>query len=290
MSYHTDAIDPNLLADAIEAYRASGELIRTLEHEARVPARTIYAVQLRERRISIDVADRLCLAMQIPLDQVAPLDASPVGEIRDGYCSACRDLVGVGRDRRCPWCEKVVPVGAKRGKPLDRHLRNLTPQLLASAYQVYARGASLRQVARLVFPRSTYSSPASCAQSLHDAWTVRGWKLRDRREAITRFNQRNGARPPKGTPEFAAYRAAQRRAAGEIRGVKCCATTKRGTPCQVAATASGEYCASHDPARLEENSARLADARARRASRRPRPTTAPTCSQSTPQLPGGPLS
>lgn len=259
-------VDPTRLAAAIEAYleRDETNTLANLAFEARANYDTVRRIRSGKLdRVTIDYADRLCMALQIDLDTVVDQEQLVAVEDLEAWCRGCREVVGVSRDARCPWCDRIVPLGAKRGKPFDRHLRHVSPELLRSAYQLYARGASLRQVARVLHPRTTYSSPASCAQSLHDAWTARGWRLRDRKAAITAFNQRNGKRPPKGTPEYAAHRAAQRRARGEVRGVPCAATTKRGTPCANAALAGGEFCTTHEPARQEAMLAKLADARAR---------------------------
>lgn len=276
MSTRYDTIDPNLLADAIERYLDAGETQTNLASESRVPARTIYAVRQRDRQISIDIADRLCLAMQIPLEDVAPLEQT-TGELRDGWCSSCREYVGVGRDRACPWCEKTVPVGKKRGTSNpDKALKCITPELLAVAYQVYGRGLSVRRVAELVWPRTTYASPTSCKEGLFGAWRTRGWKCRPQRQVTIERNFKHGRstraqaalRPgDTGYEEYRQYRRDQLRASGAVRDVKCSAVSVAGVPCARFALTGKEHCVAHDPERAAERRAVLEAAWARSRAR-----------------------
>ncbi len=258
MALETDTrrifVSPGRLADAIRQYLEYGTR-DALATQAGCPTRYLYNIlEGKYATINLDLVDRLCLAMQIPLDDVLECDdAAEHASAGDAWCRSCRSTIGATTELRCPWCDTSVSLGAKRGKKFDRHFLRITPELMRHAYQLHASGASIREAARIVFPSTTYASEKSCAVSLAEAWKKRGWRTRSHKVAMTRFNQRNTVAPPKGTPEWRKYRHELRVARGETRGVMCQATTSKAAPCKHAALRDGIYCRQHEPS--------LADAR-----------------------------
>lgn len=267
-----NTIDASRLAEEIERYVAQeGNLLTNLEFESGVPTRTIYAIRKGARDIEIDTADRLCLALQIPLSDVLPFDAVAPSQ-EDGWCRSCREQVGLTITNACPWCGTDVLPGARRGPQLDRNLRCISAEMLAFAYRLYGAGHSLRETAAIVQPRTTYKTESACANSLYDAFRARGWKLRSQRDVTVARNTRHGrstrakAALRKGDPgweEYAAYRNEQKRANGEIRDVRCEAVTKNGSPCKRWALDGKTFCIAHDPENAERVAQRLEQTRAK---------------------------
>jgi hypothetical protein len=187
----TPTLAPTLLAVAIERALSQHATVTSIAQLAHVDVDVIESVRRRLERVNLDDADRICLALKVPLRSViagAALPTMPAAP--DAWCERCNARVCASRIFRCPYCDQPVVLGDKPWRAFGPHLRHITPDLLASAYQLYARGASLRQVAAVIHDRTGYSTPASTAESIRTAWGKRGWKLRPRRSATIAANKR----------------------------------------------------------------------------------------------------
>ena len=77
--------------------------------------------------------------------------------------------------------------GNRAGKPVGKHMTAITEDLIREAHELYSVGRddqgrplSVRKVAAIILPRTTYASAKACANCLHEAWKARGWPTRDR--------------------------------------------------------------------------------------------------------------
>lgn len=228
-----EGVDVAALAREIEAWlaRDPARTAMTLSHHAGINPRGIWQLRNGKRPLcSLDWADRLTLAMDVPLHAVAPMrdDGTP--------------------DRG----------GARLGKKLDRHVRCISPADLKLAYELHWRGVPLNRIAR-AWQRSgrvTYKSPEVASSSMWSLFKARGWLCRDRvemvRVASTKHGRAGRAQARAYGPDYAAYRRAQRKRNGDLRGVRCTATNTRGEPCQRFALAGREHCHAHDPDRAAQ--------------------------------------
>lgn len=184
----------------------------------------------RPVRIYTD-ADRVCPGCDGP--------KTPAAET----CRSCYDAAGHGTGRR------------HRSKGPQK----ITEQQLADAYKLYLTGFSVRRVAAEIVEHTSYTNADSCARGLHAAWLRRGWKLRDRVEAVRMTHVKHGL------GNGAAAKRWRRRQKGmrpRCKGVK---TTypNLGRPCQAPAMEGSEFCPAHAPERVEVNRAHLAEMRRR---------------------------
>ena len=179
---------------------------------------------------SLDWADRLTLAMDVPLNVVAPM----------------RDDGTPDRD------------GTRPGKKLDAHVRCISPEDLKLAYELHWRGVPLNRIARAwqQSGRISYKSPEVASSSMWSLFKARGWLCRDRvemvRVASTKHGRAGRAQARAYGADYAAYRREQRKRNGDLRDVRCVSTNTRGEPCKRFALAGSEHCHAHEPERAAE--------------------------------------
>ncbi len=118
-----EGVDVAALAREIDSWlaRDPSRTAAMLAHHAGINPRGIWQLRRGKRPLcSLDWADRLTLAMDIPLAEVAPMrdDGTP--------------------DRG----------GARLGKQLDRHMRCISPEDLKLSYELHWRGVPLNRIAR----------------------------------------------------------------------------------------------------------------------------------------------
>ncbi len=228
-----DGVDVAALAVEIEQWlaRDPSRTASTLAQTAGINPRGVWQIRNDKRPLcSLDWADRLTLAMDIPLNVVAPV------------------------------CDDGTPDrgGARLGKKLDRHVRCISPEDLKLAYELHWRGVPLNRIARAwqQSGRITYKSPEVASSSMWSLFKARGWLCRDRvdmvRVASTKHGRAGRAQARAYGPDYAAYRREQRKRNGDLRDVRCRATNTRGEPCKRWALADRAYCVAHDPDRAAE--------------------------------------
>lgn len=225
-----EGVDPLALACEIERW-LDADPDRTalmLSQHSGVHERGIYQLRKHQRpACSLDWADRLCMAMDVDLDQVAPFDPARPGK------------------RRC-------------GKRLDAHLRHITVEDLNLAHDLHWRGVPLRRIARhwQQSGRISYTSQPAAISSMYEAFKARGWERRDRIEMVRRVSTTHGragrAQAKAYGPDYAAYRREQRKRAGTLRDVRCAARSVRGEPCERFALSGSDRCVAHDPNRKQQ--------------------------------------
>jgi hypothetical protein len=117
-----EGIDPAALAEAIESWlAASPERTATmLAEHAGINPRGIWQLRNHQRpEVTLDWADRLTLAMDVPLHTVAP-----------------------------PTKDEQETEPARRGKQLGPHVRCISAEDLKLAYELHRRGVPLNRIAR----------------------------------------------------------------------------------------------------------------------------------------------
>jgi hypothetical protein len=228
-----EGVDVVALAREIDDWlaRDPSRTAAQLAQQAGINPRGIWQLRRGKRPLcSLDWADRLTLAMDMPLNVVAPArdDGTP--------------------DR-----------GAVRlGKKLDAHVRCISPEDLKLAYELHWRGVPLNRIARAwqQAGRVSYKSPEAASSSLYSLFKARGWLCRDRvamvRVASTKHGRAGRAQARAYGPDYAAYRRQQRKRNGDLRDVRCASTSTRGEPCKRFALADREHCHAHDPERAAE--------------------------------------
>ena len=85
-----------------------------------------------------------------------------------------------------------IDAGGHRGRKHrkgEHTLQNITVDELDRAHALYDAGKSMRAVAAIVHPNTTYATVASCATALYEAFSRRGWPLRDRASATAAANR-----------------------------------------------------------------------------------------------------
>lgn len=151
-----------------------------------------------------------------------------------------------------------------RGRDLTER-RGVPPKLtdaqIEAAYRLHIEGGlSLRELGRRGWRQWGYASANSAAAVLCKTFKARGWKSRDRVEAIVLASTVHGkasrAMRVANDPVFSAHRQQQRRASGEVRGQRCVGVRlqypDKGAPCKRPALAGSDYCLQHDPERRAE--------------------------------------
>jgi hypothetical protein len=125
-----------------------------------------------------------------------------------------------------------------------------------AAHRRYLDGKTLRDLGRELWQKHGYSSPNCCANAIGDFFIRDCLPTRDRVEAIRAASTVHGnasrADRKRNTLRYRVHRKRVRRASGEVRGVRCAATTALGRPCRNAALATGDYCVAHEPTRRGE--------------------------------------
>jgi len=133
-----------------------------------------------------------------------------------------------------------VAAGGHRGRTHrkgNNTLQKITDGELQRARELYDAGKSMRAVAAIVHPNTTYATVASCAQALYEAFVRRGWPLRPRAEATATAN---------------------RARAWQLECDHVIATGKRkGEICGRRAQGEDGKCWHHKPDRIEDGIARL---------------------------------
>lgn len=137
---------------------------------------------------------------------------------------------------------------------------HLTYAQVRACHALYLQGQSLRQIARVILPRTPYASVGSCAEALRVQFVHLGLPRRPQGAATAAANMARGS---------GLTRRELRVAAGEILDRPQCAGTKtqggrRGSRCQLRAMADSDFCAAHDPACAGRRDAHLAAMRATR--------------------------
>jgi hypothetical protein len=231
---NSEGVDQAALAESIEQW-ITGNPDRTatqLAQQSGVHARGIWQIRrLARPEVSLDWADRLTLAMDVPLGEVAPASPDDSARIADG---------------------------ARCGKKLDRHMRCITPEDLKLAYELHWRGVPLNRIAT-TWQRSgriTYKNERVAASSMWGAFKARGWPRRDRidmvRAASTKHGRAGRSQARAYGPDYAAYRRQQRKQAGYLRDVRCASMSVSGEPCKRFALAGTQHCVAHEPSRARE--------------------------------------
>jgi hypothetical protein len=228
-----EGVDVVALAREIDDWlaRDPSRTAATLAQQAGINPRGIWQLRRGKRPLcSLDWADRLTLAMDVPLNVVAPMrdDGTP--------------------DR-----------GTTRlGKKLDRHMRCISAEDLKLAYELHWRGVPLNRIARAwqQSGRISYKSPEVASSSMWSLFKARGWLCRDRvdmvRVASTKHGRAGRAQARAYGADYAAYRREQRKRNGDLRDVRCASTNSRGEPCKRFALAGRHHCHAHDPERAAE--------------------------------------
>lgn len=187
------------------------------------------------------------------------------------HCQTCKadTILREGQDT-CSWCGTKP---ALLDKPRKEHPRGPTPYKIREpdvqeALRLYQTGLSLRQVAKILWPRTTYKTEASCAEALFGQFNIRGWQLRPQGEVTAARNKANaqsgGRRPGESEP---AYRRRiklendryQPPCGGTVKGLG----RNHGKPCPRHAMAGSDFCWAHSPERKAERDAVCASMRAR---------------------------
>ena len=224
-----EGVNVTALSRAMEQWLESdpARTARMLCDHSGVHERGIWQIRTGKRpHCSFDWADRLCLAMDIDLLQIAPLD------------------VPLAKRRR-----------NRSGKPLGKHLQHISPGDLKLAHDLHWRGVPLRRIARTwqATGRITYAGEEAAVNSLYKAFELRGWPRRDRIEMVRLVSTKHGRAGREQArqygPDYAAYRREQRKRNGDLRDIPCAAQNKNGDPCKRWAITDRSYCVTHDPAR-----------------------------------------
>ena len=128
-------------------------------------------------------------------------------------------------------------------------------------------GVSQRELGRKLWRRLGYASPHSCANSLSKMFLSKGWRTRERIEAVRLHNTTHGlcSMDALGTPLSRALinDRQNRRKARFSR--QCAATTRNGRQCLVRFKGEGTLCWLHTDEGRAAIDERLRDMRARKA-------------------------
>lgn len=168
------------------------------------------------------------------------------------WCPTCESTVVPDSRGRCSWCETACRTKPKRsGKPVGKHMKHITPELLDVARVLYDRGLSMRQVAERILDRTGYANVNAAVASLYEAFRLRGWQRRERITAVQARCTKHGraARGDRSSAEHLAYRREMRAKLAAERRPECATDG-----CARRAMAGRDNCYQHD-----------ADARLRRA-------------------------
>lgn len=181
--------------------------------------------------------------------------------ILGAWCKTCRQESMPLDDGRCGWCGTNLGATLDAIKPkVEKRMgipTAITEPILAEARVLYESGLSFSQVAERIWPRTTYKTEKSCAQSLYSLFVQRGWPRRSQREVTIARNFKHGrkVRAIEGTEAAYEYRKWLKRERGAYRpqckGVKVQAP-RAGSRCVKPAQDGSAYCFAHDPARKTE--------------------------------------
>ncbi|MCW2927892.1 MAG: hypothetical protein JWM86_1860 [Thermoleophilia bacterium] len=233
---NAEGVDAVELASTIERWLAfdPDRTAAMLAEHAGINPRGIWQLRNHQRpACSLDWADRLTLAMDVPLNAVAPT----------------RDVESDGA---------TAGLGPRRGKRLGAHVNHISPDDLKLAHDLHWRGVPLRRIARAwqQSGRITYATENAAVSSLYSLFEARGWSRRDRIEMVRRVSTKHGragrAQARRYGPDYAAYRRTQRKRNGDLRDVRCAVSNKSGEPCKRWALAGKQHCVTHDPDRAAE--------------------------------------
>jgi hypothetical protein len=186
------------------------------------------------------------------------------------HCQTCAadTILREGQDT-CSWC------GTKPlllDKPRKEHPRGPTPYKIREpdvqeALRLYQSGLSLRQVAKVLWPRTTYKSEKSCAEALFCQFNIRGWELRSQSSvtaARNKANARSGRRADESEP---AYRRRLKLERGAYQpacaGIILALGRNHGKPCTQHAMLGSDFCWAHSPESKAEREATCAKMRRR---------------------------
>lgn len=179
------------------------------------------------------------------------------------YCPTCETTVVPDSRGRCSWCE--TPCGAKpkrSGKPVGKHMKHITPELLDVAHLLYDRGLSMRQVAEAILDRTGYANVNAAVASLYEAFRLRGWQRRERITAVKARCTKHGraSRTDRSSDDHLAYRREMRAKLEAARRPECAADE-----CNRRAMNGRDHCHIHDPEAAAKRLERVTQARALRA-------------------------
>lgn len=137
----------------------------------------------------------------------------------------------------CWFC--YVAAGSHTGRKVRKgnQLKCITQATLLRARALYSEGQSIRAVARIIYPNTTYANERSCASQLFDLFHVRGWKMRDQSSATAEANRQRAFRP----------RCAHIHNLG----------SKKGHRCEKQSVGNDGFCWKHHPENMERGIARL---------------------------------
>lgn len=227
VTLNSHGVDAAALARAIEHWLQArpDHTAARLADRAGINPRGVWQIRKHQRpEVTLDWADRLTLAIDVPLNEVAP-----------------------------PIKETEAKRGALLGKKLGAHVRCISAEDLQLAYELHWRGVPLNRIAR-AWQRSgriTYKSEEVASSSMWSLFKARGWPRRDRVDMVRRASTKHGragrAQAREYGPDYAAYRRQQRKRAGYLRDVRCAATNVNGQPCKRYALADQQHCVTHDP-------------------------------------------
>lgn len=189
--------------------------------------------------------------------QVATLHAHPCRDERQ-FSTAIRNHF----QRRGWWTQDDVRRaldGDVMARPVP-YRGKLSPELLATARDLYEQGYGFRRIAQQLHERSGAASVSSLCNSLNHAFIVLGWPIRDRVEATRLASWKHGRKTREGHDE-GAYRRWYKTEHG-LYQPRCAGTRTDGKPCSKPALTGGVHCISHDPVRRAEQIAAIRRGRA----------------------------
>lgn len=122
---------------------------------------------------------------------------------RKAYCPTCRLVDYVDGNWACRWCETRTL--GRRAKPKHPQRRMMTVALMREAHTLHAEGATIREAADAIYPRTKYADPRDLRMLLPCAWAALGLPYRTIRDAqIVRYaNQPHPLSRLDVTPEAA---------------------------------------------------------------------------------------
>lgn len=204
---------------------------------------------------------------------------------RERNCAACNERVLVDGQNRCLWCngpttEIATPPPRPRrrrgGKP-EGKWGKIPPADLRKLHRIHYEGwVSINAIAKQVWQRYGYASPAACGNSISRFWARMDLPAHDRITMTRRASTIHGraSRDRRNDPEKEkAYRAWLAEQRGWLRlsrpgNPPCGAPTTNGDPCRSPARHGETTCAAHAPENRERLTRQLAAMRARRNAKR----------------------
>ena len=198
------------------------------------------------------------------LDDKSPESAppAPLKPHIKRYTPICPDCGGKKSEAstKCMDCRRA---SKWRGKaPLGKQPATcISEELITEAYRLYQQGMSLRAVAAKLFKQTSYSSPKSATNGIHQQFVRRGWPLRDRKQLMSERNFRHGKATRAGD------KAAYKRWARAAKAAPCSAVKqnapRKGHPCSLNAMKGSQFCYMHNPQNKAKLESQLAQMRER---------------------------